>query len=501
MLDLVRIAYNVDPEKISGGPSWLEMDRFDVFAKIPAGSTVESRRLMLQAMLGDRFKLSLHNDTRQMPAFALTAGKHLQLKESDGSDQAKCDLTFQNPPPAGPPANGAPIPLPVFVYTCHNTSMADFATKMLSIPTVPQYLNNKLVVDQTELKGTWDFTLRFTPKVPAGILTTGENIPLFDALEKQLGLKLDAATVPLPVIVIDGVNQKPTENTPEAMKSFPPLPTEFEVASLKPSAPDANNGRGGGRPPDIKNGRLYLPGITLKNLINIGWDLNGDDFLVGAPKWLDEDRFDILAKAPAEVAIGDLTPQQRNGVPVNIDALRPMIRALVIERFKVAWHMENRPINAYTLSAIKPKLKKADPTSRTKWQEGILPESKGNKNANATLGRLVTCQNVTMAQFAELLPVIAPGYLRTEVLDTTGLEGGWDFTFSFSPAGVLQGGRGQGGEGAPPAAGTAPEAAEPTAALSLFDALNKQLGLKLETQKRSMPVLVIEHLERKPIDN
>ncbi|HEV3198185.1 MAG TPA: TIGR03435 family protein, partial [Bryobacteraceae bacterium] len=93
------------------------------------------------------------------------------------------------------------------------------------------------------------------------------------------------------------------------------------------------------------------------------------------------------------------------------------------------------------------------------------------------------------------------GYLRTEVLDTTGLEGGWDFTFSFSPAGVLQGGRGQGGEGAPPAAGTAPEAAEPTAALSLFDALNKQLGLKLETQKRSMPVLVIEHLERKPIDN
>jgi uncharacterized protein (TIGR03435 family) len=166
--------------------------------------------------------------------------------------------------------------------------------------------------------------------------------------------------------------------------------------------------------------------------------------------------------------------------------------------------MEERPINAYLLSAIKPKLKKADPASRTKWQEGILPESKGNKNANASLGRLVTCQNVTMAQFAELLPVIAPGYLRTEVADATGLEGGWDFTFSFSPVGLLQGGRGQRGEGAPPAApaaGATPEAAEPTAALSLFDALNKQLGLKLEAKKRPMPVLVIEHLERKPIDN
>src|SRR5262245_740275 len=75
MADLVRIAYNIDPEKVNGGPSWLEMDRFDVFAKIPAGSTAESRRLMLQAMLADRFKLVVHEDKKPMPAFALTAGK------------------------------------------------------------------------------------------------------------------------------------------------------------------------------------------------------------------------------------------------------------------------------------------------------------------------------------------------------------------------------------------------------------------------------------------
>src|SRR4051812_30005994 len=57
MLDLVRIAYGLDPEKVVGGPNWVELDRFDVFAKLPAGSTAESRRLMLQAMLADRFKL------------------------------------------------------------------------------------------------------------------------------------------------------------------------------------------------------------------------------------------------------------------------------------------------------------------------------------------------------------------------------------------------------------------------------------------------------------
>jgi uncharacterized protein (TIGR03435 family) len=504
MLDLIRIAYNVDPEKVSGGPNWLEMDRFDVFARIPDASTAESRRLMLQALLADRFSLAIHNDSRPMAAYALTAGKHPQVKEAGGSGETGCNFTVQNAPSGGPPPGGGPITLPVILYTCRNTSMAAFAGGMLSMAGAGQYFNNMLVVDQTDLKGAWDFSFRFTPKIPAGIPTTGESIPLFDALEKQLGLKLEMSTVPMPVIVVDSVNQKPTGNSPDAMKSFPPLPMEFEVASLKPSSPDTTGKReGGGLRPDVKNGRLYLPGVTLKLLISIAWDINSDDMLVDAPKWLGEDRFDIVAKAPAGVAFGDLTPQ-RNVVPVNIDALRPMIRALVVERFKMVAHMEDRPLNAYTLIATKPKLKKADPASRTKWQEGALPDSKGSKNANASLGRLVTCQNVTMAQFAEMLPGIAPGYLHTEVLDATGLEGGWDFTFSFSPMGVLQMGRGQGGDGSAPAAGGAGgalEASDPSGALSLFDAVTRQLGLKLEMQKRPTPVLVIEHLERKPIDN
>jgi uncharacterized protein (TIGR03435 family) len=156
-------------------------------------------------------------------------------------------------------------------------------------------------------------------------------------------------------------------------------------------------------------------------------------------------------------------------------------------------------VNAYRLLAGKPKLKKADPASRTRWQEGALPDAKNSKNANASLGRLVTCQNVTMAQFAELLPGIAPGYLRTDVIDATGLEGGYDFTFSFSPAGVLQLNRPSGGDGN----ATSPngEASDPTMALSLFDSIAKQLGLKLETEKRPMPVLVIDKIERQPTEN
>lgn len=79
------------------------------------------------------------------------------------------------------------------------------------------------------------------------------------------------------------------------------------------------------------NGRIYIPGITLQNMIQLAWDLNSDEFLVGAPKWLNEDKFDLIAKAPSEVAMGDLTPSMRS-IPVNIDALRPMLKTLILSR-------------------------------------------------------------------------------------------------------------------------------------------------------------------------
>ena len=67
-----------------GGPNWLEMDRFDVIAKVPADSTVQTQKRMLQALLEERFKLVAHQDTRPLPAYALTLGKKLQLKKADG---------------------------------------------------------------------------------------------------------------------------------------------------------------------------------------------------------------------------------------------------------------------------------------------------------------------------------------------------------------------------------------------------------------------------------
>ena len=80
MLDLVGTAYGVDADKVIGGPPWLDTDRFDVIAKAPPNTSPEAMILMLRALLKDRFKLAVHDDRRPMPVYALTVGKHPQLR-------------------------------------------------------------------------------------------------------------------------------------------------------------------------------------------------------------------------------------------------------------------------------------------------------------------------------------------------------------------------------------------------------------------------------------
>jgi uncharacterized protein (TIGR03435 family) len=156
---------------------------------------------------------------------------------------------------------------------------------------------------------------------------------------------------------------------------------------------------------------------------------------------------------------------------------------------------------AEPFSAVTAKLKNADPTGRT-----------GCKTANATSGtatatpfgglnlpgRTVTCLNMTMAQFADQLQTLAGNYVHYPVTDSTGLEGAWDFSFTYSPINPIQL---AGLRGAPPPGVTDPGASDPVGGTSLMDAVEKQLGLKLEMQKRLHPVLVIDHMEQKPTDN
>ena len=104
---------------------------------------------------------------------------------------------------------------------------------------------------------------------------------------------------------------------------------------------------------------------------------------------------------------------------------------------------------------------------------------------------------MTMAQFAEELPSRSGGEIRTEVLDATGLDGVYDFTLGFSGTILARAiANAKADTGAEAGA-----ASDPDGAVSLFDAVQKQLGLKLEQTKRPIPVIVIDHIEERPTDN
>jgi uncharacterized protein (TIGR03435 family) len=100
-----------------------------------------------------------------------------------------------------------------------------------------------------------------------------------------------------------------------------------------------------------------------------------------------------------------------------------------------------------------------------------------------------------MSEFAEQLPGLSRGYIRIQVLEATGIKGAYDFTLSFSGTGISP------TEAALGAAAGQTGATVPDGGITLFDALEKQLGLKLEKRNIPMPVVILDHIEQKPTDN
>jgi uncharacterized protein (TIGR03435 family) len=343
-------------------------------------------------------------------------------------------------------------------YVCRNMTMETFAEWVATIVPHP-------ILDETGLKGNWNFELSMSLglSIPSG---QGSRITIFDAVDK-LGLKLKPRQVPTPVIVVDNVNEQPSANPPGTAEALPALPalTEFEVASVKPAASIQPRRSYRMQP----GGRFIAQGMGMRFLVMQAFALNNDEQFAGLPAWADSARFDITAKAPGNSA------QETAG---------PMIRALLVDRFKMTYHTEDRQVAGYALVAVKPRLKKADPASRTFCKPAAAP-------AGSPLdSRLLNCQNVTLAQFADRLQNRAPE-LTLPVLDATGIDGTWDISLLYSQHIVLANQAGRGGE----------SPSDPAGGYTVFEAVEKQLGLKLEKQKRSIPVIVIDRLEPRPTEN
>jgi uncharacterized protein (TIGR03435 family) len=497
IVDLVAYAYKVDTDKVLGGPNWLEFYRYDVIAQPPANTTQENLREMVQSLLADRFKLVAKPEVQPVSVLALRVGKKLLLKPTDGPGEPGCKMSIGGMtlgPNTGPIKIG---PDSMFEYNCHSVTMESFAGQVRGMngSSLP-------VVDQTELKGAWDFGFKYSLNFN-GMQNGGSTITFTEALDKQVGLKLEAAKAPMPVILVESAKDKPTANAPNIAELLhqSDAPDEFEVAVIKPLVDEEFRGMQFQNQP---GGRITMRGYTLKQMILQAWNVNAD-MLLNVPKFAEQDRYEIVAKVSGVEpgAGGPRSPSLDN------DVVWGMVKKLLADRFGLKAHMEERTLPAYTLLAAKPKMKKADPNERMSYHEGTAsPDAKDPRDKSPVLSRLVTCQNLTMAQFAQKLQGIAPGYIKSPVLDATGLEGSYDFTLSFSPVGAA--GRAMPGpapardaapSSSPSGPSAIPDTVDPNGAITLFEAMEKQLGLKLELQKRPIQVLVIDHLEQKPTDN
>jgi uncharacterized protein (TIGR03435 family) len=297
----------------------------------------------------------------------------------------------------------------------------------------------------------------------------------------------------------------------------------FDVASVKPAAPMTGNFirvgmRGGPGTPDP--GQITYSNVTVKNVLMNAYGVKG--FQISGPGWLDSERYDIVAKVPRGA-----TKEQ----------FMVMLQNLLTERFKLTLHREKKDLPMYALVVGKngPKLKESVEEPAPK--EGDAPKVSGPADdplAGAAMRRLpmgrdgfpvlppgaggrgstmmmmvngnarMTATKQTMAGLAELLS----NQLDLPVVDMTGLTGKYDYTLSFAPEG---GPRLLAGIAPPPPAGPPPGeggpgmpgASTPDAQSSpnLFTALQEQLGLKLEQRKGPVELLVVDHLEKAPIEN
>lgn len=254
-----------------------------------------------------------------------------------------------------------------------------------------------------------------------------------------------------------------------------PAPLTFEVASIKPSAPDARGTMLQIQP----GGGLRVTNATLRMLITQAYDVR--DFQVsGGPGWINSERYDITARsehlAGADNLPDDLrkmTDEQRKTVG---EQMRVRLLALLADRFQLKIHRETKeqPVYALVVGKNGPKFQEA--------KEGAANRGRMRMGRGQLTGEGVQIQFLTVA---------LSNQVGRPVLDRTGLKGNYDFKLDWTP----EPGQGGGPFGTPPPGVDAPPPPDPNGP-SLFTAIQEQLGLRLESQKGPVDMIVIDSVEK-----
>jgi bla regulator protein blaR1 len=263
----------------------------------------------------------------------------------------------------------------------------------------------------------------------------------------------------------------------------------YEVASIKPNKSDNNMVRMMFRPDGFS-----ATGATLQMLVKAAYGVE-DNQISGAPNWLQSEKYDIEAKMDS--AVGDelrkLNPDQSKA------AREHMLQALLADRFKLTTHRETKELSVYALAIAKngPKLQEAKPGDT--YPNGFKgPDGGGGAGMmRMKMGVGGKSELVGQALPMESLARLLSGQLHRTVLDNTRLKGKYDFTLQWAPD-DSQGAMFKGAEGGQSGSDSAssPDSSGPT----IFTAIQEQLGLKLESQKGPVEIVVIEHVE-KPSEN
>jgi uncharacterized protein (TIGR03435 family) len=169
-----------------------------------------------------------------------------------------------------------------------------------------------------------------------------------------------------------------------------------------------------------------------------------------------------------------------------------MLRGVLLDQFEMKTHTETREVTVYALTVAngRPKMTKADDSERVGCRND--PDA---PRPFVNLSLMVACKNMSMAELADALEMTATAYIDHPVVDATGLEGGFDFMIGWTSKALMQPApQPDGGQG-----GQAGQASDPNG-ITLFEAMERELGLRLVRQKRAIPVIVVDHVDEKPIE-
>jgi uncharacterized protein (TIGR03435 family) len=268
---------------------------------------------------------------------------------------------------------------------------------------------------------------------------------------------------PLPLTLI-----RATKETAWEIPAPPPPPKlmaadadpSFDVVTIKPNDTGATSIQG----LNVRGRNFTTRASSVDDLIKFAYGVHVRQ-IIGGPEWLDKDRYDINGVP------------DKDGTP-NATQLQTMMKKLLADRFKLTFHHEKRDLSAFVLEVAKDG-QKLTPTQLN----GPLP---GLGFGPASGGLRLNVMNGTMGDFTDFLQMLV---LDRPVVDRTGIKGRYDFHFTFTPDDSLFNGH-------PPRMPAQADGSTAEAAPGFFDAIQKDIGLKLDAQKTAVDVIVIDHVER-----